>query len=112
MNEYQEISFDDDLKIETAIMYNDTDLPLQQVLTATRTDRLELIPILIQVHWWTWVVICKKADFKLAIMLSDSKSLARLILTKFWNIVGAWFSESTLSLAAELKFNENTKKYW
>lgn len=51
MNEYQEISFDDDLKIETAIMYNDTDLPLQQVLTATRTDRLELIPILIQVHW-------------------------------------------------------------
>lgn len=41
--ESQEIIFDKDLKIETAIKYNDTNLTLQHVLTATR-----------------WVGICEK----------------------------------------------------
>ena len=43
-------------------------------------------------------------------MISDSKILARLMITRFGTTAEAWFSQEILSLAAELQFDENTKK--
>ena len=43
-------------------------------------------------------------------MLSESKILARLMIQRFGNEAEKWFSKSVLLLAAELKFDENTKK--
>lgn len=44
-------------------------------------------------------------------MLSDSKILSRLILTRFENIAGTEFFKSTLSLEADIEFDENTKSH-
>ena len=59
--ESQEITFDKELKMKTAINYNNTQLTFQQVLTATQSDQCILVPIFIQVHWYTneqkWVGI-------------------------------------------------------
>ena len=43
-------------------------------------------------------------------MLSESKILARLMIQRFGNEAEKWFSQSVLSLAAEIKFDENSKK--
>ena len=43
-------------------------------------------------------------------MISDSKIFARLIITRFGTIVEEWFSQQTLRLAADLQFDETTKR--
>ena len=79
-----------------------------------RSDRSILSPVFTQVHWCTneryWVGICKQSDFKLANMLSESKILARLMITRFGNAAEEWFPDSVLILAAELTFDDTRKK--
>ena len=43
-------------------------------------------------------------------MLSESKILARLMFIRFGKQAETWFPKSVLDLAAESKFDENTKK--
>ena len=73
--------------MDKPIEYERNELTLQQVMTAMRSDRSILSPVFTQVHWHTnsqrWVGICKKTDFKLASMLSESKILAQLMIQRF-----------------------------
>ena len=110
----EEICFEKELKMEVAIKYEDNKITLQQVFTTMRSDQSILVPVFTQLHWCTneqsWVGICKKSNFKLATMLSESKILARLMITRFGKLAEAWFPNSLLNLAAKLKFDENTKE--